>query len=71
MLKHFKRDSADLKEEEREALRLFDLNVLEQLDQQVRYFCFVINIKYMSILTIMLSVFYRHVSLYASIILNY
>ena len=44
MLKHFKRDSADLKEEEREALRLFDLNVLEQLDQQVRYFRFVINI---------------------------
>lgn len=35
MLKQFKKDSIELKKEEEEALRKFDLNILEQLDQQV------------------------------------
>ena len=41
MLTQFKRNSAKLKEEEQEALRAFDLSVLEQLDQQVGYICLI------------------------------
>ena len=37
MLKQFKADSAELDAEEKDTLRQFDLNVLEQLDKQVLY----------------------------------
>ena len=43
MLKQFKADSAELDAEEKDTLRQFDLNVLEQLDKQVLYWSYHVN----------------------------